>query len=134
VDPSLSPALNSASVFLGVDLGVKSDSSAVVALGRDATGKTLVAAFHCVWRPRKEAPVMLDEVKNYIAQVHRLHHVQGVYADPSQCFLLIQQAAVKLTALGIAGDIPQELVRAIDMSGATLESKMREAARKRKAD
>jgi hypothetical protein len=48
VDPSLSPALNSASVFLGVDLGVKSDSSAVVALGRDATGKKLVAAFHCM--------------------------------------------------------------------------------------
>ena len=65
---------------------------------------------------------MLDEVKNYIAQVHRLHHVQGVYADPSQCFLLIQQ----LQNVNIqVQEFPQTVANTIKM-GETLFSLVRD--------
>jgi phage terminase large subunit-like protein len=122
VDRNLSPALNGKSVFLGVDLGVKSDSSAVVAVGWDPTGKKLITAFHKIWRPSRGSPVNLDEVKQYIEEICRLHSVRGILADPSQCFLLIQQ----LAPLGITvTEFPQTQANGVKM-GESLFSLVRD--------
>jgi phage terminase large subunit-like protein len=122
VDPSLSPALNGKAVFLGVDLGVKSDSSAVVAVGWDQSRKKIAVAFHHIWKPLKGQPVNLDEVKQYLVDVHRLHRVQGAFADPSQCFLLIQQ----LSQAGIkVQEFSQTLANTVKM-GETLFSLVRD--------
>ena len=122
VDPTVSPSLQGSSVFVGVDLGVKSDSSAVVAVGWRRPTKQLVTAFHRIWRPTKNSPVMLDEVKQYIQEIHRLHHVNGVFADPSQCFLLIQQ----LQQIGIrVQEFPQTVSNTVKM-GETLFSLVRD--------
>jgi len=122
VDRNLSPALNGKAVFVGVDLGVKSDSSAVVAVGWDSTGKKLVTAFHKIWRPTRGKPVNLDDVKQYVQEIYRLHCVQGILADPSQCFLLIQQ----LASLGITvTEFPQTVSNTVKM-GETLFSLVRD--------
>ena len=122
VDPTLSPSLQGSSVYVGVDLGVKRDSSAVVAVGWSRTTKQLVTAFHRIWRPTKNSPVMLDEVKLYIREIHRLHRVNGVFADPSQCFLLIQQ----LQQIGIkVQEFPQTVSNTTKM-GETLFSLVRD--------
>ena len=91
VDPNHSPILNGGSVHLGVDLGVKSDSSAVVAVG--CRGTKIMTAFHKIWRPVKGKPVSLDDVKEYIKETTKRHAVQSILADPSQAYLLIQQLA-----------------------------------------
>jgi phage terminase large subunit-like protein len=122
VDPTLSPSLNGSSVFVGVDLGVKSDSSAVVAVGWRRQTKQLLTAFHRIWRPTRNKPVNLDEVKLYIQEIHRLHHVNGIFADPSQCFLLIQQ----LQQIGIrVQEFPQTVSNTVKM-GETLFSLVRD--------
>jgi phage terminase large subunit-like protein len=121
-DPTLLPSLNGSSVFVGIDLGVKSDSSAVVAVGWRRATKQLVTAFHRIWRPTRKQPVNLDEVKEYIREIHRLHHVNGIYADPSQCFLLIQQ----LQQVGIkVKEFPQTVANTTKM-GETLFSLVRD--------
>jgi phage terminase large subunit-like protein len=93
VDPNHSPILNGATVHVAIDLGVKSDTSAVVAVGFDPSGRKLMTAFHKIWRPTKGQNVNLDDVKAYIKEIHRRHRVLSISADPSQAYLLIQQLA-----------------------------------------
>lgn len=58
----------------------------------------------------------------FTAQAHRLQNVQGVYADPSQCFLLIQQ----LQNVGIhVQEFPQTVANTTNM-GETLFSLVRD--------
>jgi len=89
VDPGYSPILSGAAVHIGVDLGVKSDSSAVVGVCYD--GQKLKVAFHRIWKPVKNRAVNLDDVKAYIKEIHRHHRVQSIVMDPSQAYLLISQ-------------------------------------------
>jgi phage terminase large subunit-like protein len=93
VDLSHAPILSGATVHIGVDLGTKSDTSAVVAVCFDPSGKKLMTAFHRIWKPSKNQNVNLDDVKAYIKEIHRQHRVQSISADPSQAYLLIQQLA-----------------------------------------
>jgi phage terminase large subunit-like protein len=93
VDPNHSPILSAGQVHIAIDLGVKSDTSAVVGVSYHPSGKKLMVAFHRIWRPQKNQPVNLDDVKNYIVEIHHKHRVRSISADPSQAYLLIQQLA-----------------------------------------
>jgi phage terminase large subunit-like protein len=93
IDPNLSPLLYGATVHVGIDLGVKSDTSSVVAVCFDPSGQKLVTAFHRIWKPAKHQSVNLDDVKSYIKQIVKKHRVRSISADPSQAYLLIQQLA-----------------------------------------
>ena len=118
VDESRSPILAGARVHLGVDIGVKSDTSAVVGAGWDNDGKKLVVAFHKIWKPTKGQPVNLDEVKDFIRETCQRHSVQSILADPSQCFLLIQQLAKEGI---VVEEFPQTVSNTVKM-GETLFS------------
>jgi phage terminase large subunit-like protein len=122
VDESHSPILYGATIHVGVDLGVKSDSSAVVAVSWNESGKKLMTAFHKIWKPTKGAPVNLDDVKDYIREMCERHSVQSIFADPSQCFLLIQQLAKEGIAIT---EFPQTVANTVKM-GETLFSSVRD--------
>ena len=62
VDSTLSPVIAGASLFVGVDIGIKSDNAAVVAVAWNPEGK-LVVANHRVWRPLPGRPVILEDVQ-----------------------------------------------------------------------
>jgi len=91
VDESRSPILTGGSVCLGIDIGVKSDTSGVVAVSWDTDGKKLVVAFHRVWKPTKKQPVLLGDVKGFIKEVSQHHAIQKAVADPSQAYRLIEE-------------------------------------------
>jgi phage terminase large subunit-like protein len=91
VDPNHTPILSGGAVHVAIDLGVKSDTSAIVAVCFDPSGKKLMVAFHKIWRPSKGKPVSLDDVKSYIREIRQQHKVQSISADPSQAYLAIQQ-------------------------------------------
>jgi phage terminase large subunit-like protein len=93
VDPDHSPILNGGQVHVAIDLGVKFDTSALVAVCYDESGRKLKVAFHKIWKPIKNHPVQLDDVKNYVKEICRQHRVKTISADPSQAYLLIQQLA-----------------------------------------
>ncbi len=91
VDPSRSPLLTEGILFVGVDVGIKSDNAAVAAVGWDSTGTRIVVACHRKWVPTKLEPVTLGDVKNYIAGLSQRHQVVKVYADPYQAMQMIQE-------------------------------------------
>jgi hypothetical protein len=91
VDLTHRPILAGASVHIALDVGVKSDSSAVV--GVSLIGNKLVIAFHKIWTPTKNQPVMLDDIKAFIVEMFQRHNVRSAVADPSQAFMLMQQLA-----------------------------------------
>jgi phage terminase large subunit-like protein len=95
IDPNHSPILNDATVHVGVDLGVKNDSSAVAAVAHDPATKKIMMAFHRIWKPLRGRPVNLNEVKTYIEEINQRHRLMAVVIDPSQAYLLASQLAQK---------------------------------------
>ncbi|MBI3065677.1 MAG: hypothetical protein HYY82_12185 [Deltaproteobacteria bacterium] len=91
VDESRSPILTGGSVCLGIDIGVKSDTSAVVAVSWDNDGKKLIVAFHRIWKPTKGRPVVLGDVKDFIKEISQRHAIRKALADPSQAYRLIEE-------------------------------------------
>jgi hypothetical protein len=71
VDPSLTPILvGGRGVHVGIDLGVKSDTSAVVGTGGNEMGKQVVL-FHRIWKPMRGKPVPLGDVRDYVKKMCR---------------------------------------------------------------
>jgi len=89
VDPSRVPLLSGGVLYLGVDIGVKSDNAAIVSVQWDKQQKITVAN-HRVWRPTREQPVNLQDVENYIVELRKRHRIVRVYADPYQAMQMIQ--------------------------------------------
>ena len=90
IDPDHAPVMSRTAVHLGLDIGTKSDASAIAAVCFHASGK-LMTAFHKIWKPTRGNPVRLDEVKSYVKEMYKRHMVKSISADPSQAYLLIQQ-------------------------------------------
>jgi phage terminase large subunit-like protein len=89
-DRDLTPMLPNKinALILGVDIGVKNDNAAVVAVCRE--GEKIRVAFHRVWRPKILDPVQLADVQEFIEQVCRDYLVSKVAFDPSQAFSMMQ--------------------------------------------
>lgn len=100
VDDTLTPIISRANVYIGVDIGVKSDSTGVAAVRFNREGDKLETAFHRSWRPSKGVPVDLTEVETFLVEIAERYSVQAIVADPSQAYLLIQRLAKR----GIAVD------------------------------
>jgi phage terminase large subunit-like protein len=96
-DYSINPLLTGGSLYLGLDLGIKSDYAALVAVAWHEDGKRLVIANHKVWKPTKSQPVNLADVESHIKNMARLHSVRKIYCDPYQAAQMIQNLQ---TALG----------------------------------
>jgi hypothetical protein len=63
VSPSLTPLLSGGILFLGIDIGVKSDNAGVVGVTWASEGQKIIIATHRVWRPTRNSPVNLAMLK-----------------------------------------------------------------------
>ncbi|MGH2358946.1 MAG: hypothetical protein ACRDGM_00145 [bacterium] len=85
VDQSLSPPLPTKEhpLFVGVDVGIKHDNAAVVAVWRD--GAKLVLARHHIWKPSATEPLDLEAtVEQYLRDLHDRYRVREILCDPFQ--------------------------------------------------
>ena len=105
VDPSRVPLLSGGVLYLGVDIGVKSDNAAIVSVQWDKQQKITVAN-HRVWRPTREQPVNLQDVENYIVELRKRHRIVRVYADPYQAMQMIQSLQKKM-GVTVVCEFPQ---------------------------
>ncbi len=80
-------------LYVGVDIGIKHDSSAVVAVMREQ-GKPAVA-LHRIWKPTSEETVRLEDVVEYLLELKRLYRVKTIVADPNQMLGVIQRLKEK---------------------------------------
>jgi phage terminase large subunit-like protein len=69
-----------AQTFVGVDVGIKRDSTAVVAIQRDEKGH--LHAICRLWVPSPDLPVDVTDVMEHIRELARAYDVQAVSFDP----------------------------------------------------
>ena len=69
-------------LFIGVDIGLKRDSTGVVAVYKE--GDRIFLAAHRCWKPTKKQPVRLEEVEAYILQLRKDFTIQEILYDPHQ--------------------------------------------------
>jgi phage terminase large subunit-like protein len=106
VDLSLSPLLSGGLLYLGVDVGVKSDNAAVVGVAWDTEAQKIVLATHRVWRPTKTQPVNLQEIEDYILELRKRHRIVKLYADPYQAMQMLQSLQRKIGST-VVQEFPQ---------------------------
>ncbi len=90
VDRALTPLLpdKSYALFLGVDLGVKRDNAAVVAVRRE--GDQVILCLHRIWRPTKLEPLDIENtVEQFLRDLDERWRVQEVLVDPFQAHQMI---------------------------------------------
>jgi phage terminase large subunit-like protein len=96
VDQSRTPLLSGGSLYLGVDLAVKSDTAALVGVAWERQTGRLILATHRVWRPTKKEPVQLADVEQHILDLKKRHRIARLYADPFQAMQMLQSLTRKL--------------------------------------
>jgi hypothetical protein len=80
-------------LYVGVDIGIKHDSSAVVAVMRGQGRPTV--ALHRIWKPTANESVRLEDVVEYLCELSRFYRVKAVVADPNQMLGVIQRLREK---------------------------------------
>ena len=101
VTPALRPTLPSREheLFVGVDVGIRHDSAAVVAVYRD--GNRLILALHRIWTPSPAAPLDLEAtIETYLRDLHDRYRVASILCDPYQChrsIMTLQRAGLPVT-------------------------------------
>ena len=105
-----------APTWVGVDVGIRRDSTAVVAIQKDEPGRLhAVARF---WVPTEDNPVDVTDVMEHIRELARAYDVQAVSFDP-------RLFAVPATMLADEGlplvEIPQSVERMTGVLGHLLE-------------
>jgi phage terminase large subunit-like protein len=105
-----------APTWVGVDVGLKRDSTAVVAVQRDDAG--LLRATCRLWLPAKDEPVDVTDVMEHIRELARAYAVEAVSFDPR----FFDVPAKMLTDEGLAlVEIPQSPERMTPICGGLLE-------------
>jgi len=80
-------------LWVGLDLGLRRDNAAVVAVSVDTDGDPVLVR-HRLWRPSPTAPLELLVVEEYLLALHLQYPaLQTVLADPWQAAGLIQRLA-----------------------------------------
>jgi len=85
VDDNLRPILPGfkGTLSVGIDIGVKHDSSCVVGVYREAD--RIILACHKVWIPSKDNPIDIEEtVEVYLRELHKNYNVDSFTYDPYQ--------------------------------------------------
>jgi phage terminase large subunit-like protein len=106
VDESRSPLLSRGVLYLGIDIGIKSDNAAVVGVGWDGMEKKIFLATHKVWRPTRQDPVNLRDIEDYILELRKRHRVVKIFADPYQAMQMIQSLQKKM-GVTVVNEFPQ---------------------------
>jgi phage terminase large subunit-like protein len=97
--------------YLGVDIGTKHDTSAVVGVTRN--GSKIQAVDHRVFVPGKQALNIEDTVEAAVLEMHERNPIMALYYDPYQ----FERSAQELKKKGIyCLEYPQSLQRTVLMS------------------
>jgi phage terminase large subunit-like protein len=105
-----------AETWVGVDVGIKRDSTAVVAVQRDDAG--MLHATARFWVPSADVPVDVTDVMEHVRELARAYDVQAVSFDPR----LFDVPAKMLADEGLPlVEIPQSIERMTGILGSLLE-------------
>jgi phage terminase large subunit-like protein len=104
-----------APTWVGVDVGIKRDSTAVVAVQRDEDGLHAVARF---WLPTADQPVDVTDVMQHLRELAAQYDVQAVSFDPR----FFDVPAKMLADAGLPMvEIPQSVERMTTICGSLME-------------
>ncbi len=103
-DQSRTPLLSGGALYLGLDIGLKSDWAALV--GVVWQGQKIAVATHKAWRPTKTTPVNLQDIEDYILELRKRHRIVRFYADPYQCMQMLQNLQRRIGAT-VVQEFPQ---------------------------
>jgi phage terminase large subunit-like protein len=106
VDSARTPLLSGGGLYLGVDVGVKSDNAAVVGVTWDKPGQKIILATHKAWTPTKTQPVNLQEIEDYVLELRRRHRIVRVTPIPYQAMQMLQSLQRKIGAT-VVQEFPQ---------------------------
>jgi phage terminase large subunit-like protein len=115
VDPFVSRPAEPA--WIGVDVGLKRDSTAVCVLQRRADGR--LHAFWKMWLPTKDEPVDVTQVMQYLRTCDLTFKVQGISFDPR--FFDVPAKMLSDEGLPLI-EVPQSLERMTPAVGSTFEA------------
>lgn len=104
-------------VWVGIDVGLKRDSTAVAVAQRRPDGR-----LHLVWRmwvPTKDEPVDVTEVMQHVRELDRRYKVQGVSYDPR--FFDVPAKMLEDEGLRMV-EVPQSIERMTPAIGSTFEA------------
>jgi phage terminase large subunit-like protein len=105
-----------AETWVGVDVGIKRDSTAVVAVQRDDAG--MLHATARFWLPTADVPVDVTDVMEHVRELARAYDVQAISYDPR----LFDVPAKMLSDEGLPLiEIPQSIERMTSVLGSLLE-------------
>jgi phage terminase large subunit-like protein len=105
-----------AATWVGVDVGIKRDSTAVVAVQRDEDGK-----FHALgrfWVPSFDIPVDVTDVMEHLREICRAYDVQAISYDPR--FFDVPAKMLADEGLPLV-EIPQSVERMTAVCGSAFE-------------
>jgi len=91
-DAALAPLLpgRETPLYVGLDLGTKSDYAAVVGVVPSGPERARLA-LHRIWKPTPGQPVSLADVRDTLMALHHDYWLAGVFYDPSQAALLAEE-------------------------------------------
>ena len=105
-----------APTWIGIDVGIKRDSTAVVAVQKDAAGH--LHATCRVWMPTTDEPVDVTDVMEHIRELARAYHVEAISYDPR--FFDVPSKMLADEGLPLV-EIPQSVERMTAVLGSFLE-------------
>jgi phage terminase large subunit-like protein len=105
------PPSTQRTLVVGLDLAVKHDTAAAVAVGWDDDQRLLLAR-HRLWKPSPGAPLDFNAVEEYLRALCAHYHVLRIVVDPYQAASLIQRLAAEGLSIQEFPQTPANLTRA----------------------
>ncbi len=135
-------------VFVGLDLGIKHDSTGRVCVAYDRAANKVVIVSHRLWRPGRGHSVSLADVEADLLELREKFRVRKILCDPWQALGLIErlkhvfgdaigefpQSVGNLTA---CGETLYDLIRSrnlVELSGPGLEKPRDGSGRRRERE
>ena len=103
--------------WIGVDVGIKRDSTAVVAVQRDPEGR--LRAISRLWIPTADEPVDVTDVMGYLRELALAYDVQAISYDPR--FFDVPAKMLSDEGLPVI-EVPQSVERMTTVCGSLLEA------------
>jgi len=99
-------------ISIGVDVGVKRDSSAVVGMYLDLETSKVGLAFHRIWKPTKDHPINPDDIQAYIEDKCEVLKVASIVCDPTHFYQNIMSMKTKGLPIAEYNQTPANMVAA----------------------
>ena len=82
-------------ISVGVDVGIKRDSSAVVGMYIDLSTNKVCLAFHRIWKPTKGHPINPKDIQDYIEGMSKELKIASIVCDPTHFHQNIMEMKAK---------------------------------------